>query len=422
MRLVYDISGPDAETGGTGDVLLAGHFKPNASPLLTVYRAIRDVSLSAVAAVNFKDTSVWELHPADVEAVAINSTMTDPGTFGMDGVIATDGAYLEPELFAEAAIPSSVITGGRTCGSTFYGSVITRSSGAGGTSPDLKDLAGPVPLDFGSLSAVATLTPSCDREVAYSVAATSADGTAIASPQCQWTFSDGSVSSSCSGTIELAAGMRSGTVIVTDPLTGCVVTATSAEVQVCEPLSVVADLTATCQSAFAYAATPGGGCGEGLGYSWEFEGQGAVVPGDALAASGTAAVGVSAVSYTGTVTITDVRSDELICTAQGSDSAVPYAPLAVNLALAAAVPSCPGMESDALGWNAIASGGNGVYDYAWTGATCSGASCAIDPSDNEFCPGGAISVVVSDSSGLCAPAVSETETWSKTVVIRASDN
>jgi hypothetical protein len=422
-RLVYDISGPLSGRGG--DVLVKGHFKPSAEPLLEVYRATRDApNTDAVNAINYL-SDVWELDPDGVEAAAVNTTNTEPGAFGADGVKTLDDGMLEPELFAEAAVPLRVFTGedGNVCDATFYGSVITRSSGSGGTTPDLKDLAGPALFDFGTASAQAELFATCREAFDYEVTeAIGADGQPITNPTCLWEFADGSTSSACSGTYEGAPLGReqAAWVRVTDPVSGCVADVTTLPVDVFPELGAWADLTATCTMQFAY---DGGGTGgsESYTYGWTFSG--ASSPSSSTTPSGTVDVGVAGVSYLGELTVTDLRTDVLEeCVATASDTAVPYAPIAVYLSPLPAAQTCPTMTSDAVGFTAFASGGDGAYTYTWSGASCAGAACVIDPSDSDFCPSGEVWVTVDDGTPLCDAEDSEHETWSKTTTIFVSNN
>ena len=78
---------------------------------------------------------------------------------------------------------------------------------------------------------------------------------------------------------------------------------------------------------------------------------------------------------------------------------------------------------DDVTYNAVASGGNGSYSYSWTGATCSGSSCTIDPSNDTFCAGPIdIAVRASDTSGLCGYDDSETESYQKVTTVTITDN
>lgn len=324
-RLKYDIS--------VGDVLLAGHFHPNGSPLLRVFTANQaQDGVTAVAAVDFT-AALWTEANSAVAAVAVNTTPTAPGALGSAGVVAQTGGNLDPETFAEAAVDLSVFTGGaNNCGATYYGSVITRSSGAGGTSPDLKDLAGPALFNFGSVTATATLTGGCTNSLAYSAAAVGMDGQPLQNPTCAWVFDNGAAASaSCSGVLSVAPGTHSAVVTVTDGSSSCTSTASATGAEV-------------------------------------------------------------------------------------------FSPLGVSLALQAAVQSCPSMSSDAVTYGAQVTGGTGQNSISWSGAACSGASCTVDPADGQFCGSGTLQATVSDSLGICPPATSEVETWSKVTIVTASDN
>lgn len=98
------------------------------------------------------------------------------------------------------------------------------------------------------------------------------------------------------------------------------------------------------------------------------------------------------------------------------------APLAVHLTPTATPPMCPSLSRDAVTYTSSVTGGNGSYAYAWNGASCSGASGIIDPPDGSFCLSQSFSVNVHDTSGLCPPATSEAETYSKVTASSASNN
>lgn len=325
QRLLYDI--------GAGDVLLAGHFHPNGAPLLRVFTA--KSAQSNVTAVNAVDytSSLWAEVNSAVAAVAVNTTVTAPGALGHDGVVAMSGQNLDTEVFAEAAVNLAVFTGqANQCGATYYGSVITRSSGAGGTSPDLKDLAGPALFNFGSVTAAATLTGGCSNSLAYSASGLGMDGQPLQNPTCAWVFDNGAAASAaCSGVLSVSAGTHSAVVTVSDGNTACQATASATGAQV-------------------------------------------------------------------------------------------FSPLGISLSLQAAAQSCPSMSSDAVTYAANVTGGTGQNSIAWSGASCSGASCTVDPLDSNFCSSGTLQATVSDTSGVCPPANSEVETFSKVTIVTASDN
>jgi len=420
-RLLYDISGPNPATGSGGDVLIAGHFKPNGAPLLRVFRAKKDENgVTAVNAVNF-NAAFWTEDTAGVAAVAVNTTNTAPGAFGAAGVKGLIGGNLAPEIFAEAAIPLSVFTGGSSCGATYFGSVITRSSGAGGTSPDLKDLIGPTTFNFGSISATAFLTPSCTLSTGFEASVTGFDGQPLETATCAWTFDDGSTSNLCKGDHNFAAGSHTGTVVVTDPASGCTDTKTTAAVSVFPPLSVTANLVGSCSSTFTYDATITGGSAGTKGISWAFSGGGTTNPSSSTSKSGSVTVGTGGVNYSGTVTVTDVRSEDLTCTASNTASTPVYAPITVALNIKQSPPACPAMTSDAVTYEAVPSGGTGNYLYFWNGAPlCSGTQCVVDPLDSTFCYTQSLSVTVSDQAGICADATSLPRTYTKTTLVNGN--
>ena len=320
-QLLYDLE--------PGDVLLGGHFKPNESPLLTVYRATKSLAdVPAGEAINF-ESDMWEEVNGVVKAVAVNTTPTAPGAFGTSGAKAVTGGNLGPELFAEAAVDLSAFTGtGSHCGATYYGSVITRPSGAGGTSPDLKDLAGPALFNFGSTSATATLQGSCVGQLTFSAQGTGPDGSPLENATCSWEFSNGMTSDSCSGTVPASPGDVTGKVTITDSFSGC------------------SDVAQTL----------------------------------------------------------DVRVDE---------------PLSVSLTRSSEVPVCSG---DAVTYTAVVDGGNGNAELSWNGVDCTGSSCEINPDDSLMCTDVSLSVTVTDPTGACVPATSETETYSKVTTVTATDN
>jgi hypothetical protein len=416
-RLLYDISGPSG--GSTGDVLLSGHFHPNGTPLLRVFHAKTNISnVSAVNAIDFTDTTLWTEDPAGVAAVAINTTPTAPGSFGAAGVLAVANGNLDAEIFAETAVPLSVFTGNSTCGSTFYGSVITRSSGSGGTSPDLKDLAGPALFNFGGITAQAKLTPTCGLKAGFEASAAGFNGQAVQNPQCMWTFDNGSTSSSCTGFQNLPSGLHSATVKLTDPASGCSDTVAAASINVFPPLAVSATLIGGCQSSFTYdASVTGGSNSSSLGYNWSFSGGSSVSPTASVTKAGKVIVGQGGISYTGNVTVTETRSAGLVCTANASSEVKPYSPLAVQLLVVTPPAACPMITSDAVAYIANPSGGTGHYSYIWTDPICNGITCTIDPADSSFCFNGALSVTVADSDGICASVTSAPATYTKTTTV-----
>ncbi len=328
---------------------------------------------------------------------------------------------LDRFTFAEAAAPLSLLPGVDACGGSAYVQVRTRSSST--ATSDLKDTSRVFEFQFNSVDGSASLAPSCEQGFSYTASGTGSDGQPIANPVCSWTFSNGATSNTCSGFVSAAPGTYTGTVDISDPSAAeCTVTKTTGSVHVYAPLSVTADLTATCTSSFTYDATPSGGSNpSGVGYAWTFGGGGTTSPSSSTTKSGSVTVGTPGVAYLGTVVVTDPRTD-IECTASDSDSATPYAPLAVDLALSGAAQSCPSMSTDAVTYAPSPAGGNGSYSYVWNGQACSGTSCTIDPTDGDFCDTGTVSVTIRDSSGLCASATSETESFSKVTLVTASNN
>lgn len=328
---------------------------------------------------------------------------------------------LERFAFGEAAAPISVLPGVNACGGKAFVQVRTRSSVS--ETSDLKDTTKVFEYEFLNLKATATLTPSCEQKFAYSAVGEDADGKALANPTCHWTFSNGATSETCSGFVSADPGTYTGTVEISDAsVPGCKASNTSAPVHVYAPLSVKTKVDATCENSFTFGATPSGGSNAGgVSYAWTFSGGGSVTPASSNAASGTVAVGTPAVSYTGSVIVTDPRTD-ISCTASDQASATPYAPLHVDLTLTGSGATCPGIASDAVSYAPSPSGGNGAYSYTWNGATCSGASCTVDPAEATYCHDQTLSVTVMDGSGLCAAATSEPETYTKVTTVTASDN
>lgn len=366
-------------------------------------------------------TSYVEGAAAGILSSINNSTTTAGAPWGH---VDSHGAWVLGNLdrftFAEAVAPISLLPGVNSCGGTAYVQIRTRSSST--ASSDLKDTTKVFQFVFNSISAQATLTPSCLGGFNYSASGTAVDGTPIANPVCSWTFSNGSTSNLCSGFLASSPGSVTGTVTVTDPsAASCNATSTSSPVAVFAPLSVVADLTATCSSSFTYDATPSGGSNPaGVTYAWTFSGGGTVSPSTSAVKSGAVAVGTPRVAYTGNLTVTDPRTD-ITCTATGSDTATPLAPIAVDLALQGAGGTCPGLTTDGVTYAAQAVGGDGAYTYTWNGAACTGTSCAVNPADSTFCFNQSLSVSVDDGSALCPPATSETETYAKTTTVTASN-
>jgi hypothetical protein len=413
-RLLYDVS--------VGDVLLAGHFKPNGSPLLRVFKATAAQNgVTAVDAVDFT-SSLWAEDAASMAAVAVNTTPTAPGAFGAAGVKGMSGSNLDKEIFAEAAVKLSLFAGeGSLCGQTYFGSVITRSSGSGGTSPDLKDLAGPALFNFGGTEASATLTAGCDNVVTFDATAKGPDGQPLENGKCSWVFDNdpSKTADTCSGTITLPAGAHTGTVTVQDPVSTCSDTKTTAQANVYDPLSLSAELSGTCNLQLGYKATLQGGSPNAT-YGWKFSSNSGTAP-DASGASGTVTASAPG-TYTGTVIVTDTH-DGITCTKMANAQAPTYAPLSVALAAVAKPAACMDMSSDAVTFRATPTGGSGSVTYGWNGWSGVGCSnglstdCIVDPADSAFCVDVSLSVTATDP--VCGTATSPEKTYKKRTTVEA---
>src|SRR5262249_29242711 len=190
------------------------------------------------------------------------------GSNGVNKTSLDANGNLKPWIFAEVALPVNLFTGSSVCGAQFYASVITRSSGSGGTSPDLKDLVGPVQFNFGSPTVPAKLTSRCAPTWTNSggyelLGLTGMDGQPGATPSCSWTFSNGAgASTACSGTVSgLSPGSYTGTLEASDAA-GCRATVTTAPVDVFNALEASCPLTPTCNLSFGFADGFTGGGGE----------------------------------------------------------------------------------------------------------------------------------------------------------------
>lgn len=345
-RLMYDISGPDVATGATGDVLVRGTFQGGGGTIFTVYQATAAANaegfVTAVDAVNFLNPR-WAV-PAGLPPLvaAVNTTRTE-AALGSDGVKTLDrlGGLPATGSFAEGAVPIEVFTGGAPCGASFFASVITRSSGSGGTSPDLKDLLGPFAVNFGALSAQATVDTDCDLSALFNVInVTGPDGSPVMTNDCDWTFDEDATST------------------VNDDCT---------------------DVDFLFDEAGAHTA--------------------------------------------------DVVVNALGCSVTIEDIPVSvFAAIAVDLERSSAGNMCPadpgadpdGFTTDAVTYTADVTGGQGPFTFSWSGVSCTGGSCTINPADNNFCAENTFSVTVTDARD-CADT-SEQETYTKITVVTASDN
>lgn len=368
-------------------------------------------------------TEFVEGTPTGIVSSINNSTTTAGGPWGH---VDSHGNWVLGDLdrftFAEAKAPISLLPGVNACGGTAYVQVRTRSSST--EKSDLKDTSKIFQFNFLGVTAAAQLLPSCDGGFEYRVQASDPNGPIDAG--CNWAFSDGTGSTSCNGFQAVAAGTYGGFVQVQHPLlSGCGLGVDAGTIAAYAPLAVTPSMTATCNLSFGYdAGVTGGANPANFVYGWSFTGAGTVVPSTSSARSGSASVSLGNTLYSGAFTVTETRQG-ITCSATGNASATPYAPLAVDLALAAAPQTCQtdgGMTTDAVTYTASLDGGTGNYTLVWSGPVCSGSSCTINPSDSLFCAAQSVYATLSDTSGLCPPVNSETESYSKVTTVQASDN
>jgi hypothetical protein len=201
-------------------------------------------------------------------------------------------------------------------------------------------------------------------------------------------------------------------------------TGTTPDIDVYPQLEVEAEVIGSCTSSLGYRATVTGGTPAGVRYEWTFSGPGPVTPPSSTDPDGIATVTVGG-RYDANVVVTDLRTDGPTCT-ERPDPASGHAwlPLSVNLRLEESALTCStGLTTDEVTYVPVSSGGNGDYSYTWNGYSCSGASCTMDPLDSSLCVGPlSFNVTLRDSSGLCSPAASESETYGKSTTVTATDN
>jgi len=414
--LKFDIS--------VGDVLVFGHYKTGGGPLLRVFKAQSAGMYDAVGAINFDNATLWQEDTTAVAAVAVNTTKTEPGTWGTGGAIKLVGGDFDTELFAEAAVTTSTFTGSSSaCGQSFYAAVITRSSGSGGTSPDVKDVAGPAKFNFGSVQATAAATPTCTGTIDLAATVTTDGTTPVTGATCKWYDVVGAteteISTSCSPTITLGTtalpyGSHTFRVKVVDP-DGCAATSADVTAAAWPAPTATADLTAQCNSTFDYTGSASGVQGT-ASYAWTFtHGSPPTTDGTSTTLSGSLAA-TAGTTYTGKLVVTDTRSNgkggQLVCNSlPATDTALPYAPVTLSLSASANPLACSATEpstpiGDAVTFTATAGGGDGSYVYSWlidgAPAACSTATCTIDPAATATCARHTIAVSVDDGASICA--------------------
>lgn len=269
------------------DVLLRMHFHPGATdPILAVYTAVAGTAgaglTDAVAAMNFGDPTLWT--PGDsVAAAAINTSNTEPGTWGTAGAGSLSSGNFQDWMFVEGAVPMSLF--GSTCNSTYFGTVIDRASGSGDNSPDPKDvLFGR--FNFGSPSATATLSADCDVLHFEVTSVTGPDGAPVdvGTVGCAWTIKDATdttvaTPTTCSGDITPGPGTYTASVVVSASAFGVCTASVGplGPVTVVDPLAVglagaAGDACVDGDDAL-YTATPSGGQGP-YTYTWHGAGTG----------------------------------------------------------------------------------------------------------------------------------------------------
>lgn len=357
---------------------------------------------------------------------SINDSATTKG--GPWGHVDSHGDWVLGNLdrftFAEASAPLSLLPGVNSCGGRAFVQVRTRSSST--VNSDLKDTSKIFEFVFLGLAGNATLTPSCDQGFNFAANGRDSNGQAV-DGGCTWTFSDGTTSNQCSGFHAAAPGTYLGTVQIADPGNpGCNVGIDAGLIAAYPVISVTAAMTATCNNSFTYSAGVDGGVSPGAAsVSWSFDGGGTVNPATSTTRTGTVNVGTPNVDYYGTVQVSETRDGGLTCTATGNASARPLAPLNIDLNLNTTVLECNALSSDAVTYGRSITGGNGTYIVTWDGGvSCAvdAGTCTIDPPDTTFCSTQGLSATVRDTSGLCPPATSEVENYSKVTTINASDN
>lgn len=447
QRLTYDIQ--------AGDVLLVGHYHPSATlPLLQAFKAVDQPggvkNYDAVSAIDYTNPSLWARDNTAIIAVAVNETPTAISTLangfglgGMKNTVSPNGSTcktatdcLDIETFAEAAVFSNIFTGGSPCGVTFYGSVITRSSGSGGTSPDLKDLAGPYKFNFGAAKVQAAVTPSCEQKFGYQITSFQGlAGTETVPTSCTWTLNgpgfpaDYQFDTTC-GAYQVQqffqnAGLNGAYTVKVSASTdaNCTDTSPNMPVNVFPPLQASCSLTPSCNLTFDYADGFTGGSGS-VSYAWNFYGPPGTTttPPSSTMPNGTVAVSTGAVNYNADLVITDLRTDlPGQCTSPCNKFTTPFAPVHVVLASSPASLTCssPNSNFDTTGtFTATASGGSGGYTYIWGGAGtgCGGAVCSIN--ETNTCGDASLSVQVLDA--VCGLSNQPTGHYNKVTTVTTS--
>lgn len=436
-----------------GDVLVFGHFRTGTALLLDVYKAKAgvDTTLDATSAIEWCNVDVWEEDTTSVAAVAVNTDITHAGSWLVDGLkspqTGADGKpAFEDHIFAEGAVKTSTFGTNGVCGQTFWGSVISKSSGNACSGADVKDLIGPRQVNFGSITAQVAAKANCDGTVNLEASATGATGPI----SCVWY--DGSTQIASSPTcdevvgVALSEGTHSISVKIADAGdagTGCAATSPVISVTTHPAPTIGITLTPYCSSTnnLSYGATASG---QGtLKIDWTLTNSSSTTglpqPSGTSGNLTVAPVGPS-ITYTANAKVTDSRG----CTANATPAtATPLAPISVSLTPSTVSRACSASApqtsvDDAVTFTAGAAGGDGAYHYTWTVQTCTNPSdsstctstscdgdkstCKIDPLDSDnpdtnSCVSKKISVSVDDGSTLCGASSAGPKTYTKVTQI-----
>jgi len=177
-------------------------------------------------------------------------------------------------------------------------------------------------------------------------------------------------------------------------------------------LTATATLTPMCDGTVVFnaAATGPNGLSVTPACSWTFsDGTTAVGCNGAVTVSAGGAV-------SGTVDVAIPGCAQTVTT----DPVTLLEPLSVSISPAGSGGDC---TNGPFGFTAVPSGGNGSYTYTWSVASCGNApTCDVSLESMSLCGSIPVQVSVSDSSGLCPAATSETETLSKQTSVTITDN
>lgn len=356
-----------------------------------------------------------------------------------------NGCILD-NIFAEVAVPVSAFTSGSVCGATFYGSVISRSSGTT-PSPDMKDLAGPYQLNFGNASVTAEVSATCGTSGQNGTAQfnykldtfTGVGGGTITPTTCNW-YLDGSstaFATTCNFTDALqdvADGSHTVKVTASDGICGA--SSPDMPVEVFKGPSVAPALQSACANlgtaaapkvGFTFGANPSDVHGTPT-YAWTFTPASytyTFTAGSASSVSGSITTPVPTTflgdTFTGAVALTDTRGS-LACPASGSAQTTPYLPVVVSLAASPASLTCttPNSNFSTDGtFTASAVGGStsGVYSFGWTGCSSTvGAVCTV--TEANTCGLHTVDVQVTDA--ICGASNKPSGTYTKTTTVTAT--